>query len=395
MKGVAPMSNLLFLSAEIVSDRMILMKKDAPREPLQTFPLGHFAVEFLNRIGEKSLTDQMQCAFPPDGEDYDLLKSWDLDETEYVGFGKRLLSVLDLMKRFPPYSMYDQTETRTEIEQLFTAENYTLISEWHRKLPRSEKTRIKETILLDFTSLIRDLPYCKGKALFEQTIDIAVDFMSLLLDFEELDLLLQRFTDAVSAMKGADTDLLALLAALNCSDSFSEVETKYKVQSQEDFTYKVVRVLTFSDYVSFLLTDFYEGIMHNHYPRRCPSCGRVFLMENARYQKYCKGYAPPELTGGQKLLCSQWALRKQSGLKKEFAEADDANRRYTNVCGSIRKYQSLGFVTVQQAEEAKDMAMEFYDRAISDRRYAQGDYLEDIQLASLLRRVGYVPRRKR
>ena len=97
MKGVAPMSNLLFLSAEIVSDRMILMKKDAPREPLQTFPLGHFAVEFLNRIGEKSLTDQMQCAFPPDGEDYDLLKSWDLDETEYVGFGKRLLSVLDLM----------------------------------------------------------------------------------------------------------------------------------------------------------------------------------------------------------------------------------------------------------------------------------------------------------
>ena len=118
-------------------------------------------------------------------------------------------------------------------------------------------------------------------------------------------------------------------------------------------------------------------------------------MENARYQKYCKGYAPPELTGGQKLLCSQWALRKQSGLKKEFAEADDANRRYTNVCGSIRKYQSLGFVTVQQAEEAKDMAMEFYDRAISDRQYAQGDYLEDMQLASLLRRVGYVPRRKR
>ena len=247
------MSNLLFLSAEIVSDCMILMKKDAPREPLQTFPLGHFAVEFLNRIGEKSLTDQMQCAFPPDGEDYDLLKSWDLDETEYVGFGKRLLSVLDLMKRFPPYSMYDQTETRTEIEQLFTAENYALISEWHRKLPRSEKTRIKETILLDFTSLIRDLPYCKGKALFEQTIDIAVDFMSLLLDFEELDLPLQRFTDAVSARKGADTDLLALLAALNYSGSFSEVETKYKVQSQEDFTYKVVRVLTFSDYVSFVV----------------------------------------------------------------------------------------------------------------------------------------------
>ena len=52
MKGVEPMSNLLFLSAEIVSDRMILMKKEAPREPLQTFPLGHFAVEFLNRIGE-------------------------------------------------------------------------------------------------------------------------------------------------------------------------------------------------------------------------------------------------------------------------------------------------------------------------------------------------------
>ena len=395
MKGVAPMSNLLFLSAEIVSDRMILMKKDAPREPLQTFPLGHFTVEFLNRIGEKSLTDQMKCAFPPDGEDYDLLKSWDLDETEYVGFGKRLLSVLDLMKRFPPYSMYDQTETRTEIEQLFTAENYALISEWHRKLPRSEKTRIKETILLDFTSLISDLPYCKGKALFEQTIDIAVDFMSLLLDFEELDIPLKRFTDAVSARKGADTDLLALLAAFNCSDSFSAVETKYKVRSQEDFTFKVARVLTFSDYISFLLTDFYEGITHNHYPRRCPSCGRVFLMENARYQKYCKGYAPPELTGGQKLLCSQWALRKESGLAKEFADADEAKRIHTNVCGSIRKYCSLGRITKRQADEAKNIADEFLDRAVSDHPYAQGDYPVDMKLDSLLGRVGYVSRRKR
>ena len=52
-------------------------------------------------------------------------------------------------------------------------------------------------------------------------------------------------------------------------------------------------------------------------------------------------------------------------------------------------------VLIYLAEEAKDMAMEFYDRAISDRRYAQGDYLEDMQLDSLLGRVGYVSRRNR
>ena len=81
---------------------------------------------------------------------------------------------------------------------------------------------------------------------------------------------------------------------------------------------KAVRQVVFTNLSSFLLTDFYEGLAHNHYPRRCPVCKRYFLMERAYRQKYCKGYAPMELTGGKQILCADFTLPVDTALRKRL-----------------------------------------------------------------------------
>ena len=59
--------------------------------------------------------------------------------------------------------------------------------------------------------------------------------------------------------------------------------------------------LEFDSYYSFILTDFFEGLHYGHYPRRCEICGKYFLMQSARRQKYCPYGIAPELYRGRKM----------------------------------------------------------------------------------------------
>ena len=61
----------------------------------------------------------------------------------------------------------------------------------------------------------------------------------------------------------------------------------------------LVKRLHFKTFYSFILTDFFEGIALGHYPRQCEVCDTYFLMESARKQKYCTGFAPLDITGGK------------------------------------------------------------------------------------------------
>ena len=87
----------------------------------------------------------------------------------------------------------------------------------------------------------------------------------------------------------------------------------------------VAKRLHFRNYYGFILTDFFEGLRYNHYPRRCEVCKNYYLMKSARQQKYCDGYAPEELTDGEKLSCRQYAAWVG---KKELAEGNPIKEIY-------------------------------------------------------------------
>ena len=149
-----------------------------------------------------------------------------------------------------------------------------------------------------------------------------------------------------------------------------------------------VRHVEFTNLRAFLLTDFYEGLAHNHYPRRCPVCKRYFLMEHAYRQKYCKGYAPLELTGGKQILCADFTLPADSGFEKEAAAANEVKRMYKSSTGTLRSYAFRKKITKEAMKAAIRLAGDRRDEAIRDHDYATGRYPEEIHFKRLLSDVG-------
>lgn len=373
------MRDLFSLTVEIVSDQMVIEGN--------TYPLGHFTVEYLNNLQEGAVIEQMKNVYPSDRSIWDPLKDWCLTKHEFVELGEESIRFLDLLTEFPPYDTYDYSDAKAAIEQTFTVGNYKLISDWKKQLHHTgiiDVDTISLSEVLDFTY---DLPEHTGIQPFREATEVIDSILDMILDCDDMDIPLKWFTKMTSDIEKVNRDDLAIIASLNSISMPNDVTTKYKVRINDDFTFHICRVLTFEDYGTFLLTDFYEGIMQNHYPRRCPVCGRVFLMEKAYRQKYCTGNAPLELTGGRVFTCADWALRKESGFQKEAAEASEAKRIYTNTTGSIRKYKSLGTITAEQAQAATRLAEEKRDEAIRNKEYAAGAYPDEMIYSNLMEEV--------
>ena len=98
-------------------------------------------------------------------------------------------------------------------------------------------------------------------------------------------------------------------------------------------------------YYSFILTDFFEGLHHGHYPRQCEICKKYFLMTSARKQKYCNGIAPYEYNG-EKMTCRQYAVIMG---KKEKVDAHPILSIHKKRCNCIRAELSKGTITKEFA----------------------------------------------
>ena len=129
--------------------------------------------------------------------------------------------------------------------------------------------------------------------------------------------------------------------------------------------------LSFDSYFSLILTDFFEGLHYGHYPRRCEICGKYFLMQSARRQKYCSYGIAPELYRGKKITCRKYAAVLN---RKEKAENDPITAVYNRRCAAIRTEHGRGTIKTEFAETAKWLAKEHKLRAQTDDRYAKEDY---------------------
>ena len=104
--------------------------------------------------------------------------------------------------------------------------------------------------------------------------------------------------------------------------------------------------MTFESYYSFVVTDFFEGLHYGHYPRRCEICGKYFLMQGARRQKYCSYGTAPQLYNGEKVSCRRYAAI----LGRSEREKDNPLRdAYTKRCSAIRSEKSRGTITAEFA----------------------------------------------
>lgn len=156
------------------------------------------------------------------------------------------------------------------------------------------------------------------------------------------------------------------------------------VKNAKTVTGTVAKRLNFDSYYSFILTDFFEGLHYGHYPRKCEICGKYFLMQSARRQKYCSYGIAPKLYRGKKITCRKYAAVLN---RKEKAENDPIVSLYNRRCGAIRT--EVGRCTISKAfgEAAKHLAKEHKLRALADDQYAKTQYKKDMSREALYAEV--------
>lgn len=96
--------------------------------------------------------------------------------------------------------------------------------------------------------------------------------------------LLKRFVSRVDEADRFDERHLLPIATEVFGSSLFPLHTEYLALPKRRNSHILVtaRRMAFESYYSFVLTDFFEGLHHGHYPRQCEICGQYFLMQSAR-----------------------------------------------------------------------------------------------------------------
>lgn len=140
--------------------------------------------------------------------------------------------------------------------------------------------------------------------------------------------------------------------------------------------------MTFTEYNSFFITDFLEGIGHGHYPKKCANCGRWFLVRDGLHRKYCDGTDPAD---PKQRPCRKIAVAKRA---KESTAVHPVKKLCAARLTTIRKHKERQKLTAQQAQNAKLYAINCRDRAIADHHYANEQYAADMELSTIYTAIG-------
>lgn len=371
------MQTLSFFSADFRNDRIYIAGK--------SYPTGSFALRLLQEAEIKEAVARV-CVFYTAGEKVlSFLDAGSLYEKDLLVAGAEIAELQKALARLSPFRFLKLQEEQERTQKLFTAETARVINEYFRQWAELVTHNPDELYVRHDYNLSGDPAKHPGRALMNEVTATLRFYASLSDSFYKAYDGLRRFERRLDEVERFDEGHLFALAQQVFPRADFDVHTEYvPYQAKEGGKTIIARRLSFESYYSFFLTDFYEGLRCGHYPRRCPSCGKYFLMQSARRQIYCSGMAPLSKTGGKKLTCRQWALRRESGLAKEKAPGDPVKELYRNRCSVIRMYERRGEFDTELAEAAKRAAREHLAEAIRDPEYAAADYRKDMQHQSIV-----------
>lgn len=135
----------------------------------------------------------------------------------------------------------------------------------------------------------------------------------------------------------------------------------------------------FERWIDFIITDFFEGLHHCHYPKKCAVCGAYFLIEDGRNRLYCDGIDPKDAKGRScRQVGADWKRRERENPKVHPVK--EACRQRIN---TINQHRYRGKITKEYADAARRIAQDCRDRALMDAEYARTQYKEDISQAGV------------
>lgn len=345
-----------------------------------TFPAGQFSVFLLNRYYEHELGGRLAVF-----REYNRMISKQLMygylNTNYLEkAGEEIRQILRVLPELKPFDLLDTESERRRIDTMFTDENAECIREYFMQ------RAITGTMDDGFVTYDR-FPWQYDKAFCEQMREFIEELQSVLRFYNTLGEgsmfaheKLRAFISGLDEISCLDEAHLLPLALEVFGTNSVSAEVEYiPLQRAGKEGVSVGRQMHFDSYSSFLLTDFFEGLHHGHYPRRCAVCKRYFLMTDARHQQYCTGMAP-ERYRGKEISCRNLAAVRK---RKERAKNDPITARYDSRCSAIRVEQSRGIITEEFAQAAKKLAKEHKQRAVQSMQYANTKYAADLEREKL------------
>ncbi len=334
---------------------------------------GNFAMQLLNtyydndtaaRIGVFAdcvnfrILNQLECGY--------------LNVSEFVKTGKNLFEASKQLHKLQPFDLLDIDSFQKSIIDIFTEDNGNSICKYFADRAK--------------TGMINQDEVQSGTVYEKYTCDIVSDIIDIIGFFDNLaDGLyevhdsLEEFCGRLYELEKLNENNLSVLAL----EVFKTKPLPMYMQYIKDTDNRICRRMWFSDYISFIITDFFEGLHHGHYPRQCEICDTYFLMTSAKHQKYCLGTSPYEIRN-RKVSCRKYAAATN---RKERAKDDPVKSKCESRCSAIRNDLFRRNITRAFADAAKRIARNCCQKALRDDDYANTQYEEDISKTMIYRRA--------
>ena len=349
----------------------------------KSYPAGVFATHLLNQFYINDTAARI--AVFRDGLNFHILQHLQDGYLNISDFVKTGANTLQSLKALPKLKLFDglkAEEIRNTVETLFTEQIGQEICEYFA-------AKAKLSLLPQDEIAVGTAERIRRTADFSATEEKITEIQSILRFFDMLseDLInahgkLIKFCEHIDEAERLDESHLLPLALKVFGEHHLTQSGKYIAvkKNTKSVNAALAKRLSFDSYYSLILTDFFEGLHYGHYPRRCEICGKYFLMQSARRQKYCTYGIAPELYRGNKISCRKYAAVLN---RKEKAENDPIAAVYNRRCAAIRTECGRGTIKAEFAETAKRLAKEHKLRAQTDDKYAKEEYRKDMSREAL------------
>ena len=367
------MDKISFFSADYRDGRVHIGGK--------SYPTGTFAVHLLNQFYENDTAARIGVFTTDNWQLENMLRIGYINISDFVKAGERMVNIFTALPWLKPFDILGTNDERNRVSELFSEENGNILSEYFFRRAKVSEMDTVQTIFHQLPKEYDKEFFSKAETLLKEVNTTLCFYDRLSDDIRNAFHKLKDFTNEVDEADRFDEEHLLPIALEVFGSMPFPVTTAYVPikKTSKSTTATLARRLYFDSYYSFVVTDFFEGLHHGHYPRQCGICNKYFLMTSARRQQYCNGIAPYEVRG-RKTTCRKYAA---SINRKELAAADPVVDIYNRRCSAIRTEKGRGTITETFAAMATELAKEYKFKALQNADYANGQYALDMSREKL------------
>lgn len=353
----------------------------------KSYAAGIFAAHLLNRYYRNDTAARIAVFRQSNWNVQEQLAAGYLSSVDFVNAGEEIQNILLTLPKLKPFDTLDTVSEKQRISEMFTEENAELLSDYFIRRGKAAQTDGGARALGILPKEYDKMLFKKSETLCATVLRTLCFYDAIPEDMRKAFELLKRFVSRVDEADRFDERHLLPIATEVFGSSLFPLHTEYLALPKRRNSHILVtaRRMAFESYYSFVLTDFFEGLHHGHYPRQCEICGQYFLMQSARRQKYCSYGTAPELYNGKKISCRRYAIVQG---KAERAKDNPLKAAYEKRRAAIRSEKSRGTITAEFAAAAQAMAKRRLEQAEEDDAYAKTNYYADLERAKLYADTG-------